>query len=442
MLTITGDRRTRCDHFPRRDFLKIGALGLGGMMLPDLLRLEAGEGKRSSQKALINVCLLGGPPHQDMWDLKPDAPSEIRGEFRPIGTNVPGLQICELFPRLAKRADRFALIRGLVGSVNDHSYRTMMTGYSQDSLKSAGGHPAIGSVISKLSQSGQDRALPYVSLMGPVTSGYLGPSHEPYIGPFIPGFMDGRASLQLGAVNADRLRGRVDLLGKLDSIRRDIDKTGQIEAMDEFSQRAVEVVVSGHVGDALDLEKENPQSLKRYIGSVGRTASGPDYTVDNKRLLMARRLVEAGVRCVAMSWGGWDTHQNNFNYLRDELPALDIGLSALLDDLHERGLDKDVSVIFWGEFGRTPKINKDAGRDHWPQVSSALLTGGAMRTGQVVGESDRLGGEAKVPVHLHQIHATLYRAMGIDAATTQFTDHSGRPQYLLENPEPLRELIS
>jgi uncharacterized protein (DUF1501 family) len=175
---------------------------------------------------------------------------------------------------------------------------------------------------------------------------------------------------------------------------------------------------------------------------VGRTASGPDYTVDNKRLLMARRLVEAGVRCVAMSWGGWDTHQNNFNYLRDELPALDIGLSALLDDLHERGLDKDVSVIFWGEFGRTPKINKDAGRDHWPQVSSALLTGGAMRTGQVVGESDRLGGEAKVPVHLHQIHATLYRAMGIDAATTQFTDHSGRPQYLLENPEPLRELIS
>jgi len=172
------------------------------------------------------------------------------------------------------------------------------------------------------------------------------------------------------------------------------------------------------------------------------TPSGPHYTIDNKRLVMARRLVEEGERCVAMSWGGWDTHQNNFNYLRDELPALDIGLSALLDDLRERGLDKDVSVIFWVEFGRTPRINKDAGRDHWPQVSSALLAGGGMRTRRIFGESDRLTGESKVPVHLHQTHATLYRAMGIPADLAYTVE--GRPFHVTKDGlgKPVMDLFA
>src|SRR5436190_11256498 len=175
MLTITGDRYPSCDGIQRRNFLKIGALGMGGLALPDLLRLEAKDGKKTNSKAIINVHLSGGPSHQDMWDLKPQAASEVRGEFQPIGTNVPGMEICELFPKLAKMADKFSLIRGLVGSVDEHSYSTAMTGYSQNALKSVGGHPSIGSVVSRLSTATSDRALPYVSLMAHVTPGSLGP---------------------------------------------------------------------------------------------------------------------------------------------------------------------------------------------------------------------------------------------------------------------------
>src|ERR1051325_3155094 len=269
MLTITGARFPSCDGIARRNFLKIGAMGLGGLALPDLLRAEAKAGK-SPSKALINVHLSGGPSHQDMWDLKPEAPSEVRGEFRPIPTNVPGMEICELFPRLAKMADKFALIRGMVGSVDEHSYSTSMTGYSQNSLKSVGGHPSIGSVVSKLATATSDRSLPYVSLMGHVTPGYLGPTHQPYVPDG-----GGRSNLKLGKINADRLKGRTDLLTELDTLRRDVDANHQMEAMDEFTQKAVEVVTSGRMGDALDTEKEDKATLKRYLGdSAGQGRMG------------------------------------------------------------------------------------------------------------------------------------------------------------------------
>lgn len=431
MLTITGDRFDSCDGVPRRHFLKIGALGIGGLALPDLLRLEAKEGRKLNSKALINVHLSGGPSHQDMWDLKPEAPSEIRGEFRPIPTNVAGMQICELFPRLAQMADKFAIIRGMVGSVDEHSYSTAMTGYSQQSLKAVGGHPSIGSVVSKLSQGASDRALPYVSLMGPVTPGYLGPVHQPYVPDG-----GGKSNLRLGKINADRLKDRTDLLNELDTLRRDIDSSHQMQAMDEFTQKAVEVVTSGRMGDALDLEKEDKATVKRYVGDhgMGRTSG-------NRNFLMARRLIEAGVRCVAMSWGGWDTHENNFKTLREQLPALDMGLSALITDLSDRGMLDDVSIVLWGEFGRSPKITMNAGRDHWPRVSAAFMAGGGIRAGQVVGSSDRHAADAVTPIHIHQIHSTLYRNLGIDVETTQFIDPSGRPQYLLDNREPVKELV-
>jgi hypothetical protein len=429
MLTITGDRFQSCDGVARRNFLKIGALGLGGLALPDLLRLEAKDGKRTTSKALIHVHLSGGPSHQDMWDLKPEAPSEGRGEFRPLSTNVPGMQICELFPRLAKMADKFALIRGMVGSVDEHSSSTAMTGYSQNSLKSIGGHPSIGSVVSRLSQATSDRALPYVSLMGHVTPGYLGPVHQPYVPDG-----GGKSNLRLGKINADRLRGRTDLLHELDTMRKDLETNKQVEAMDSFTHKAVEVVTSGRMGDALDVDKEDKATLQRYTGdSRGRSNS-------NRNFLMARRLIEAGVRCIAMTWGGWDTHSQNFKAMRDQLPALDMGLSALLTDLSDRGMLDDVGIVLWGEFGRTPNINKDAGRDHWPRVAAAFLAGGGIRAGQVVGASDRKAGEAVAPVHLHQVHATLYRNLGIDPETTQFVDPSGRPQYLLDNRTPIKEL--
>ena len=431
MLTITGDRYESCDGILRRNFLKIGALGMGGMALPDLLRLEAKDGKKSSTKALINVHLSGGPSHQDMWDLKPEAASEVRGEFRPIPTNVTGMEICELFPKLAKMADKFALVRGLVGSVDEHSYSTAMTGYRESELKSVGGHPSIGSVVSRLSQSSADRALPYVSLMGHVTPGYLGPVHQPYVPDG-----GGRSNLSLGKINADRLKGRTDLLNELDTMRRDVDTNHQMEAMDSFTQKAVEVVTSGRMGDALDIEKEDKNIKKRYLGD----SNGQGRTGGNRNFLMARRLIEAGVRCVAMSWGGWDTHENNFKTLREQLPALDMGVSALIQDLSERGMLDDVSIVLWGEFGRSPKITNNAGRDHWPRVAAAFMAGGGIRAGQVIGASDRQAADAVTPVHLHQIHATLYRNLGIDLET-QFIDPSGRPQYLLDNRNPIKELI-
>ncbi len=430
MLTISGDGHRFCDGLPRRDFLKIGAMGLGGLMLPDLMRLEARAGRGSSAKALINIHLSGGPSHQDMWDLKPESPAEYRGEFVPISTNVPGMEICELFPRLAKRAERFVVVRGMVGSVDEHSSSTAMTGYPQRSLEAVGGRPTIGSVISRLSRSSDNPAPPYVSLMGRLTPGYLGPVHQP----FTPDG-GGRSDLRLGRIDADRLRNRTELLSKLDNIRKDSDADGRMEAMDAFTHRAVEVVTSGRIADALDVEKEKPEILKRYTDGEGRRMSS------NRNFLLARRLIEAGVRCVAMTWGGWDTHQDNFRTLRNQLPALDTGLSALLDDLKERGMQDDVTIVMWGEFGRTPKVNNGAGRDHWPRVSAAWLAGGGMRTGQVVGSSDRYAAEAVNPVHIHQIHATLYHNLGIDPRSTQFVDPAGRPQYLLDMRDPIKELV-
>jgi hypothetical protein len=430
MLTITGGTHA-WDGVTRRGFLKVGSLGVGGLMLSDLFRLEARAAHGSSStKAIINVHLSGGPSHQDMWDLKPEAPAEYRGEFRPIPTNVEGIQICELFPKLAQRADRFALVRGLVGSVDEHSYSTAMTGYPESSLRAVGGRPSIGSVVSKIAHSAGSQALPYVSLMGRVTPGYLGPVHSP----FVPDGA-GRGNLSLGKVDGSRLKNRTELLGELDTLRRDVDASGRMEAMDSFTQRAVDVVTSGRMADALDLSKEKPEVLKRYTGEGGRRMDA------NRNFLLARRLVEAGVRAIAMTWGGWDTHENNFRHLRNQLPQLDQGLSALLDDLHDRGLLKDVTVVLWGEFGRTPKVNDKAGRDHWPRVAAAFLAGGGIRGGRVVGQSDRHAAEAVSPVHIHQVHATLYRNLGIDVATTQFSDPAGRPQYLLEHREPIKELI-
>jgi hypothetical protein len=430
MLTITGDQWHLCDGIPRRNVLKVGALGLGGLLLPDLYRMEAHAKGGSRQKALINIHLSGGPSHQDMWDLKPESPSEYRGEFSPIATNVPGMQICELFPKLAKMADRFAIVNGMVGSVDEHSYSTAMTGYPESSLRAIGGRPSIGSVVSKLSQSSEDRSFPYVSFMGSVTPGYLGPMHSPYV-------PDGaaRANLTVGRIDGTRLKNRTDLLKELDGIRRDVDTSGKMEAMDAFAQRAVDMVTSGRMADALDLAKEKPEVVARYTGG------GQGRSQGNRNFLLARRLIEAGVRTIAMSWGGWDTHEQNFRSLRNQLPALDTGLSALLDDLHDRGMLKDVTIVMWGEFGRTPKVNDKAGRDHWPRVASAWLAGGGMKTGQVVGASDRHAAVAVTPVHIHQIHATLYRNLGIDVDTVQFIDPAGRPQYLLDQRQPVKELV-
>jgi hypothetical protein len=385
-----GSKSGYCDGVSRRSFLKLGAMTIGGLTLADLMRAEAAAGVGNSSKAIINVHLSGGPSHQDMWDLKPTAPAEFRGEFNPIATNVSGMEICEHFPKLATMAEKFAIIRSLVGSAGEHSNHQTHTAYHTRDLRNAGGRPALGSVVARLFGEGKSGAPAFISYNGGE-----------------PG----------------------NLLSSLDRIRREVDTTGQMVALDSFTQRAVDVVTSGKVADALDRSKSDKRDEERY----GR---------DALPFLTARRLVEAGVRVVTFSWGGWDTHGGNFTTLKRQLPKMDQGLSALLTDLADRGLDQDVTVIVWGEFGRTPRVNSGAGRDHWPQVMAAFLAGGGMRLGQVIGSTTKNAENAKDrPVQVQEVFATLYHNLGIDVRTAQLFDTAGRPQYLVEKRDAISELV-
>ena len=417
-----GGTRQYCDGLSRRSMLKIGALTIGGITLPSLLQAEEAAGIRSSHKAIINIHLNGGPSHQDMFDLKPNAPREFRGEFNPISTNVPGIEICEHMPLLAQMADKYAIIRSVVGMFDDHSNFHTQTGYNRNDLRNIGGRPSIGSVISRLQGPTPSGAPPYIAYNdGPV--GYLGPIAKAYR-------PEGGDLRLVGGMDSSRLESRTNLLSSLDNIRRELDGSGQMKALDSFTQRAVSVVTSGNVADALDLNKEDPKVREQYGKEDGRM------------FLTARRLVEAGVRVVTFYCGGLDTHGDNFNQLRRQLPKLDQGLSALINDLHARGMDKDVTVAVWGEFGRTPRVNSQAGRDHWSRVAMCFLAGGGMRMGQVIGSTSNDAGEAKDrPVELQEVFATLYHNVGINVEKTSIIDPAGRPQFLVDVRKPIAELV-
>lgn len=444
MLTIRGHQNRFCDGVSRRNFLRIGALGLGGLTLPEILRAESAAGRRSPHKAVIMVFLPGGPSHQDMVDLKMDAPSEVRGEFKPISTKVPGIQICEHLPKIAKLTDKLTIIRSMVGAEDNHYAFQCLTGRHMRNGP-PGGWPCIGSVLSKL-EGPVDRAVPpFVGLspkMGHVPwsdaghPGFLGIGHAPFK-PNGAGLTD----MVLNGITMDRLADRKQLLSSFDRFRRDVDGSGLMEGLDSFNEQAFGMLTSSRLLEALDIQKEDQKTRDRYGKGdpKNRDDGGPKLM---EQFLMARRLVEAGTRCVTLAFSRWDHHGDNFGALRQDLPLFDQGLSALLEDLHDRGLDKDVSVVVWGEFGRTPKINKDAGRDHWPRVSFAMLAGGGLKHGQVIGSTDRLGGEAvDRPVQFGEVFATLYHALGLDVSKITIPDLSGRPQYLVDGWQPMRELI-
>jgi hypothetical protein len=446
MLSILGRPRRLCDGWTRREVLTVGALGLGGMALPDLLRAEAQQGIRQSKKAIIMIYMCGAPPHQDMFDLKMDAPAEIRGEFQPIDTNVPGIQICEHLPRLARLMDKLVPIRTMYGSPNgSHDSFICYTGRSF-TQQPPGGWPSVGSTVSKLMGPKNEAIPPFVGL-APKTG------HPPYGSPGHPGFLgaahtafrpngEGQSDLILSGISADRLGDRRRLLSGMDRIRREVDASGKLNGQDAFTRQALGVLTSSKLAEALDVSREDPQVRERY--GKGDTRNYGDGAPRNlEHFLIARRLVEAGARVVTLNFGRWDFHSNNFSEFKNTHgPQFDQGMSALVEDLHQRGLDKDVSVVAWGEFGRTPVINKDAGRDHWPQVGCALLAGGGLRTGQVIGQTDRLGGQiVERPVHFGEVLATLYRQLGIDANKTTVRDLAGRPQYLVDHHQPLPELI-
>ncbi|MEX2141601.1 MAG: DUF1501 domain-containing protein [Pirellulales bacterium] len=434
MLTILGKPERFCDGLTRRNFLKIGglaggALTLGGPTLADVLRAESGK-PSANKKSIINIFLGGGPPHLDMFDLKPQAPAEIRGEFLPISTNVPGIEICSLMPNLAKLADKFAIIRSLTGFRDEHTSWQTETGWSENDLRNLGGYPSLGAVVAKL-QGATNGSIPsFIDLNGHTHHGFLGPTYSAFRpdGP-------GRANLTLNGISLDRLRGRAELLGALDRVRRDMDGSRMMEAIDSFNQRAIGVITSSKLADALRTEKEDANVKERY--GLNRNGGG-----ENQRFLLSRRLIETGARSVSFSWGGWDTHGDNFNAMRRMLPMLDVGLSALIQDLDERGMLDNTAVVMWGEFGRTPRINSTAGRDHWARASSAFVAGGGMKLGQVIGATNRYGeAPTERPVHLHEVFATFYHLLGIDPKTTTLQDPNGRPQYLVNIAEPIRELV-
>ena len=452
MLTIFGRRRPGgfCDGVDRRDFLTIGGMVMGGLGLPSLLRAEAQSGIGRSHKAIINVFLPGGPPHQDMWDIKVDAPSEIRGEFRPIKTSVPGIEICELFPKIASMMDRFAPIRSMVGASGSHyAFQTMSGRHTTN--EPPGGWPSMGAWISKLQGPVSPAIPPHLSLFyktghtpwgDPGTGGFLGMAHAPFR--LVGGKSENSKTdnMVLKGITLDRLQHRQRLLQSLDRFNRQLDQSGAMEGLDAFSQQAVGILSSSNLAEAMDLSKESPETRARYgEGDKEFRADGAPKMTEN--FLIARRLVEAGARCVSLNFSRWDWHGGNFNRGRQDMPMLDGAVSALVDDLYDRGMDRDVSVVVWGEFGRTPKINPKAGRDHWPAVSCALLAGGGMRTGQVIGATNRLGERATDrPVTFPEVIATLYQNMGVNLRAVREFDLRGRPQYPVDpGVEPMRELV-
>jgi hypothetical protein len=447
MLTIWGQRHRFCDQVSRRNFLKIGGLSMGGIALPQLLRAEAASGQRPSHKAIIMIFLPGGPSHQDIFDLKMNAPQEIRGEFKPIPTNVPGLEITEHLPRMARVMDKCTVIRSMVGALDDHNAFQCMTGHVARN-QPPGGWPSLGSCLTYLKGAVNREVPPFVGLapkMGemrwadPGQAGFLGTGCAPFQ-PNKGG--NGKDDMVLNDISLDRLSDRRQLLASFDKFRREVDGSGMMQGMDVFNQQAFGLLTSSKLLDALNIDKEDPKIRERYGKGdpKNRDDGGPKLM---EHFLVARRLVEAGARCVTVAFSRWDHHGRNFDALRQDLPLLDQGLSALIEDLHQRGLDKDVAVVVWGEFGRTPTINKQGGRDHWPRVSCALLSGGGLRHGQVIGATDRLGGEAtERPVTFGEIFATLYHTIGIDVNKMTVPDLSGRPQYLVvDGAQPIKELI-
>jgi hypothetical protein len=416
----------------RRGFLTAGGLGL--LALPQIL--QAQERNNTQHKAVINIFLGGGPPHQDMWDIKDKAPTEIRGEFKPISTNVAGIQIGECFPMIASMFDKFTAIRSVVGCKNRHDGYQCTTGWLREDKVAGSTYPAIGSAASKVLGPVTIAVPPNITLLEETSHspwydfekpGYLGTAYQS----FTPnGQM--MKNLKLN-ISKDRFKKRQNLLRRVDISNID---------MKLLTEESFDVLMSSKLLDALDLSKEDPKTLERYGTGKPYKYQYDGAATDNEKLLIARRLVQAGARSITLNYGRWDSHGDNFGLVRDHGPKLDQCVSALVGDLDERGMLDNVTVVVWGEFGRTPKINKDAGRDHWSAVSCALLAGGGMQHGQIIGSTNRYGEEAADrPVHIQEVCATMYKAIGIDPTVETIIDNTGRPQYLLEHRNPIEELV-
>ncbi len=448
MLNIWGPGQgSCCDGLSRRNFLAVGSLFLGGLSLADLLRLQARAGSQPpAPRSVIMVYLPGGPSHIDLYDMKPDAPVEIRGEFKPSRTNVPGIDLCELMPRQARIADKLAIVRGFL-TPGGHDSTMVTTGF-----RPAAYRPAFGSVVSRMRPNNNGMP-PYVTLVEETNlpfgqdAAYLGPAHKPFA---LRGA--GLANLTLArGLTLERLQDRKSLLHSFDGLRREVEARQELAGADAFTARALEMISSPRAREAFDLSRE-PTFVRDRYGKLPGTL----------QFLLARRLVEAGARVVTLCGGwanggepgsastlsNWDTHEDNFKRIREQAPHLDHALHALITDLHQRGLDREVLVVACGEMGRSPRVGKpndggnasSTGRDHW-ETGFALLSGGGLRMGQVIGQTDRHGGRSTgTPYTPQNLLATLYHHLDIDPDTT-FPDHTGRPQFLLDDRRKITELL-
>ncbi|WP_182864945.1 DUF1501 domain-containing protein [Stieleria mannarensis] len=464
----SGRRFANCTGLGRRSFLCAGSSGIAGLSLPELLAADARSGNESSRKSIIVVHLDGGPPQMDLIDPKPDAPAELRSPFAPIPTNVPGIGLTELMPQCATIADKLIFLRSLVGADGKHHAFQCQSGYKETVLQSIGGRPALGCVVSHLLGSPQDQVPNFVDLMqgrplvrNSARPGFLGPSVKPFRPDISDRFhreleegMKGELA-RLGdghktelkliqSLPVDRIDDRLALLKRLDQFNRSLDDSGEMDAMDHFTRQAYTILTSGAFAGAMDLDQEDPRVIEHYTpkqaggGSRSYTSEGPEAAL---KFLLARRLVEAGVRVVSISLSDFDTHADNNNRMQQLGPLFDFGFHALVTDLDSRGMLNDVTVLAWGEFGRTPKINNKGGRDHWPRLSMGVMGGGGMPGGVLLGQTDKVAGEATDrPIDYADVVATLYRQLGIDPGR-MIHDRSGRPHVVMDHGEVIKELI-
>jgi hypothetical protein len=457
-LSVNQPAQTYCDGMSRRSFLQVGVAGMASVSLAGVLRAaQNGNAEASRQKdtAVILLWMDGGPSHMDLYDLKPEAPAEYRGIWRPIRTNVPGMEITELFPRQAKIADKFSIIRSLHHDDGDHygGAHRMLTGRDGASgADQVAKSPFIGAAAARCCGPRKNGlpaniAVPYGMSVGQ-RPGYFGGT---YLGrqydPFEPNGDANAAkysvqNLDLAAgMSLERLEDRRGLQSHFDKIRRDADATGTMDAVDKFNQNAFNLLVSPAARKAFDIGSEDARVRDMY----GRTSWG-------QSTLLARRLVEAGATFVTVHLGGWDHHWNLQSGYDSLLPQVDMLVSGLFTDLYQRGLYEKVLVVMCGEFSRTPRMNDGGnggaprsmgtpGRDHWGNAMFCLMGGGGVRGGQVVGSTDRLGERPKDrPLTPYDIHQTIYHVLGVDPQTP-FLDHTGRPHPLVDGGEPIKELV-
>jgi hypothetical protein len=434
MLMLMTDRGTQtCDGLSRRDFIRVGSLGAAAALtLPELLRARAAAaaaGRPAKSTSVVWLWLGGGPTHVETFDPKPNAPSEFRSTVGAIDTKLPGVQIGSVFPRIAGVADKMAFVRSFAHTNSGHGGGThwVMTGYDNRNADNGGLpiRPSLGSITARFRGPNHPATgIPtYVRMNGIGADGaaWLGKAYEP----FEPSGQ-GRNNMNLG-ISPERLADRRTLLDAFDRLNRDADTTGVMEGMDSFEEQAFSLLL-GSAKDAFDLKKEDQATVNKYGKGLG------------EQLLLARRLCEAGTGFVTIQYGGWDMHGNIANALRQRSPQLDQAVAAFVEDLYDRGLSDSILLVITGEFGRTPRVNRNAGRDHWAPLSTLALAG-CLKMGQVVGESNSKAEYPKsTPITPQDLMATVFHVLGIDREL-HYYNNAGRPTPMIESGKPIAELV-